>query len=62
MTGFQEQFQLDAAACETVLKQLIVASEGPASQLRDAMEYGLLNGWQAYAGIIGSGCRPIGFW
>ena len=44
MIGFQEQFQLDAAACETVLKQLIVVSEGPANQLRDAMEYGLLNG------------------
>ena len=44
MTGFQEQFQLDAAACEAVLKQLIVVSEGPANQLRDAMEYGLLNG------------------
>ena len=44
MTGFQEQFQLDAAACEAFLKQLIAASEGTASQLRDAMEYGLLNG------------------
>ncbi len=44
MTGFQEQFQLDAMACEAVLKQLIAASEGPASQLRNAMEYGLLNG------------------
>jgi len=44
MTGFHEQFQLDAMACEAVLKQLISASEGPASQLRDAMEYGLLNG------------------
>ena len=44
MTEFQEQFQLDAAACETVLKQLIAASEGAASRLRDAMEYGLLNG------------------
>ena len=44
MTGFQKQFQLDAAACEAVLKQLIAASEGPATQLRDAMEHGLLNG------------------
>ena len=44
MIGFQKQLQLDAAACEAVLKQLIAASEGPASQLRDAMEYGLLNG------------------
>ena len=44
MTGFKEQFQLDAAACDAVLKQLIAASTGPASQLRDAMEYGLLNG------------------
>ena len=44
MTGFQEQFQLDAEACETVLKQLLAAYEGPANQLRDAMTYGLLNG------------------
>ena len=44
MTGFQEQFQRDAAACEAVLKQLIATSDGPASQLRVAMEYGLLNG------------------
>ena len=44
MTGFHEQFQLDAAACETVLKQLIAAYEGPASQLCEAMKYGLLNG------------------
>ena len=44
MIGFKKQFQLDAAACEAVLKQLIVASEGPAGQLRDAMEYGLLSG------------------
>ena len=44
MTGFQKQFKLDAAACEAVLKNLIAASEGPASQLRDAMEHGLLNG------------------
>jgi farnesyl diphosphate synthase len=44
MTGFEEQFQLDAKACETVLEQLITASKGPASKLRDAMAYGLLNG------------------
>ncbi len=44
MNGFQEQLHCDAAACETVLKQLISASTGPASKLRDAMEYGLLNG------------------
>jgi farnesyl diphosphate synthase len=44
MTRFQEQFQLDAAACEAILKQLIASSEGTVSQLRDAMEYGLLNG------------------
>ena len=44
MTGFHEQFQLDAAACESVLKQLITASGGPARRLREAMEYGLLNG------------------
>jgi farnesyl diphosphate synthase len=44
MTGFHEQLQCDASACELVLKQLIAASTGPASKLRGAMEYGLLNG------------------
>ncbi len=44
MTDFYEQFQFDADACDIVLKQLIAASSGPASKLRDAMEYGLLNG------------------
>ena len=44
MTAFQKQLQLDAAACEAVLKKLIAASEGPATQLRAAMEHGLLNG------------------
>ncbi len=44
MTNFYEQFQCDADACDVVLKQLITASSGPARKLRDAMEYGLLNG------------------
>ncbi len=44
MTAFEKQFQRDAAACDAVLKQLIAGSKGPACQLRDAMEYGLLNG------------------
>ena len=52
MIGFQEQLQFDAAACETVLKELIAASEGPASQLRDAMEYGLLSGGKRMRGSL----------
>lgn len=44
MTDFQEQLQRDAAACETCLRHLIAVSTGPAGKLRDAMEYGVLNG------------------
>ena len=45
MTAFQEQFQRDAMACESVLKQLLASNVGcSASRLREAMEYGLLNG------------------
>ena len=52
MDGFQEQLKCDAAACEAVLSQLIDASLGPASRLRDAMEYGLLNGGKRIRGSL----------
>ena len=45
MNGFEDQFQRDALACETVLRELLASKIGcSASRLRDAMEYGLLNG------------------
>ena len=44
MIDFNKQLQLDAIACENILQKLIVEYKGPATKLRDAMEYGLLNG------------------
>ena len=53
MNGFQEQFRRDAMACEGVLQQLLSQSKCcSASRLRDAMEYGLLNGGKRLRGSL----------
>ena len=44
MTGFREQLQLDAVACDAVLQQLIAETKGPANRLLEAMQYAVLNG------------------
>ena len=44
MDGFLVQLGDDASACETYIKTLLGREEGPATQLRDAMAYAVLNG------------------
>ena len=44
MAGFQEQLQRDAAACESVLQQLIAETKGPANRLLEAVQYAVFNG------------------
>tara|TARA_B100001059_G_scaffold116167_1_gene116453 strand:- start:177 stop:1082 length:906 start_codon:yes stop_codon:yes gene_type:complete len=44
MAGFQEQLQRDAAACDSVLQQLIAETKGPANRLLEAMQYAVFNG------------------
>ena len=44
MAEFQKQLQRDAAACEALLKQMIINMAGPASRLKAAMNYAVLNG------------------
>ena len=44
MAEFQKQLQRDAAACEALLKQMIINMAGPASRLNAAMNYAVLNG------------------
>ena len=44
MDGFLVQLGDDASACETYMKTLLGVEEGPATQLRDAMAYAVLNG------------------
>ena len=44
MAGFQEQLQRDAAACDSVLQQLIAETRGPANRLLEAVQYAVFNG------------------
>ncbi|MDA0333291.1 MAG: polyprenyl synthetase family protein [Proteobacteria bacterium] len=44
MDGFLVQLGDDASACETYMKTLLDREDGPATQLRNAMAYGVLNG------------------
>jgi len=44
MDGFLVQLGDDASACETYIKTLLDREDGPATQLRNAMAYGVLNG------------------
>ena len=44
MDGFLVQLGDDASACETYIKTLLDQTDGPATLLRDAMAYGVLNG------------------
>ena len=44
MDGFLVQLGDDASACETYMKTLLGGEVGPATQLRDAMAYAVLNG------------------
>jgi len=44
MDGFLVQLGDDAFACETYMKTLLGVEDGPATQLRDAMAYAVLNG------------------
>jgi len=44
MDGFLVQLGDDASACETYIKTLLDRENGPATQLRNAMAYGVLNG------------------
>ena len=44
MAGFQEQLQRDAAACDSVLQQLIAETKGPANRLLEAVQYAVFNG------------------
>ena len=44
MDGFLVQLGDDASACESYIKTLLDQAEGPATLLRDAMAYGVLNG------------------
>ena len=44
MDGFLVQLGDDASACESYIKTLLDQTDGPATLLRDAMAYGLLNG------------------
>ena len=44
MDGFLVQLGDDASACETYIKMLLGQEDGPATQLRDAMAFAVLNG------------------
>ena len=44
MDGFLVQLGDDASACESYIKTLLGQTDGPATLLRDAMAYGVLNG------------------
>ena len=44
MDGFLVQLGDDASACEAYIKTLLDQTDGPATLLRDAMAYGVLNG------------------
>ena len=44
MDGFLVQLKDDASACETYIKTLLGVEDGPATLLRDAMTYAVLNG------------------
>lgn len=44
MDGFLVQLGDDASACESCIKTLLDQADGPATLLRDAMAYGVLNG------------------
>ena len=44
MDGFFVQLGDDASACESYIKTLLNQTDGPATLLRDAMAYGVLNG------------------
>ena len=44
MDGFLVQLGDDASACATYIKTLLDREDGPATQLRNAMAYGVLNG------------------
>ena len=44
MDGFLVQLGDDASACETYIKTLLGSEAGPATKLRDAMAYAVLNG------------------
>ena len=44
MDGFLVQLGEDASACESYIKTLLDQADGPATLLRDAMAYGVLNG------------------
>ena len=44
MDGFLVQLGDDASACESYIKSLLDQADGPATLLRDAMAYGVLNG------------------
>ena len=44
MDGFLVQLGDDASACESYIKTLVDQTDGPATLLRDAMAYGVLNG------------------
>lgn len=44
MDGFLVQLGDDASACETYIKTLLDREDGPATQLRNAMAYSVLNG------------------
>ena len=44
MDGFLVQLGDDASACESHIKTLLDQADGPATLLRDAMAYGVLNG------------------
>ena len=44
MDGFLVQLGDDASACESYIKTLLDQADGPATLLRDAMAYGVLNG------------------
>jgi len=44
MDGFLFQLGDDASACESYIKTLLDQTDGPATLLRDAMAYGVLNG------------------
>ena len=44
MDGFIVQLGNDASTCETYIKTLLGREDGPATQLRDAMAYAVLNG------------------
>jgi farnesyl diphosphate synthase len=44
MDGFLVQLSDDALACESYIKTLLDQTDGPATLLRDAMAYGVLNG------------------